>query len=233
MLTPILPASARWTGRGAPPSTYSLFELRQGSPALVYAALGRDACEAELRKRHIAFTRAGDAPGVTVPVRLDGPLHGIAFRSGIAESRRVHAHGEVIDGRLVLALDDFAATLAPHDFVEARVISAYRTAKENGCTTKYEGEQHCAALAVDVASFKRRDGSSLVIERDFHGHIGALTCRSPAAPRPSTPAATELWEIACSAAGREFQVVLTPNWNAQHKNHFHLELTTHDWVLVR
>ena len=34
-------------------------------------------------------------------------------------------------------------------------------------------------------------------------------------------------------AGRQFQVILTPNWNAEHRNHFHLELTTHDWVLVR
>jgi len=37
----------------------------------------------------------------------------------------------------------------------------------------------------------------------------------------------------CGAAGENFLVVLTPNWNAEHRNHLHLELTTHDWVLVR
>ena len=46
-------------------------------------------------------------------------------------------------------------------------------------------------------------------------------------------AARELWDIACGAAGKDFLVVLTPNWNAEHRNHLHLELTTHDWVLVR
>ena len=71
------------------------------------------------------------------------------------------------------------------------------------------------------------------IERDFHGRVGTLTCRSAAHPWPETPAARELWDIACGAAGKNFLVVLTPNWNAEHKNHLHLELTTHDWVLVR
>ncbi len=33
--------------------------------------------------------------------------------------------------------------------------------------------------------------------------------------------------------GCELQVVLTPNWNAEQRNHFHLELTVHEWVLAR
>ena len=64
-----------------------------------------------------------------------------------------------------------------------------------------------------------------MVERDFHGKIGELTCREP--PK------NELWEIACGAAGKQFQVVLTPNWNEEHHNHLHLELTVHDWVLAR
>jgi hypothetical protein len=86
---------------------------------------------------------------------------------------------------------------------------------------------------VDVAAFKRRDGTVLNVERDFHGRIGTLTCRGGTHPAPETPAADELWELACGAAGRTFLVVLTPNWNREHRNHLHLELTTHEWVLVR
>jgi hypothetical protein len=139
----------------------------------------------------------------------------------------------LVDCRLALALDDFAAAIADRGIVEVLTLSAYRSRAESGCTRKYDGEQHCAALAVDVGSFKQRDGTVLNVERDFHGRIGTLACRNDEHPTPETPVAKELWEIACEAAGKNFLVVLTPNWNSEHRNHMHLELTTHDWVLVR
>jgi hypothetical protein len=224
-LRPWMPTSATWRGRGPPPTNFSLFEIPQGSPVLAYASLTRDACEAELGKRKIAFHRAADLAGVRAPVHLDGPLHGVTFHS-----RATHTE---LDCRLVLALDDFSVTLAAHDIVGANVFSSYRTPNENGCTNKYAGEQHCAALAADIGIFEKRDRSVLHVEKDFHGKIGLLTCKANVGPRPATEHAKELWELACGAAGRQFQVILTPNWNEQHKNHFHLELTTHDWVLIR
>jgi hypothetical protein len=223
-LVPWMPASA-WHGQGIPPKQFSLFAVPEGSPVLGYAALDRDACEGALRKRGIPFRRAEETGGVRAPIRLDGALHGVGVHSPLPPAQRANARAELIDCRLALALDDFAATLAPRGIVDVTHVSAYRSRSEGGCTVKYPGEQHCAALAVDVASFTKRDGTKLVVERDFHGRIGLLTC--------SEPARNELWEIACASAGRQFQVVLTPNWNAEHKNHLHLELTIHDWVLVR
>ena len=225
-LVPWMPASA-WTGKGVPPKQFSLFGVPEGSPVLAYAALGRDACEAELTKRSVAFVRAEDVSGVRAPVRLTGPLRGVAVHSPLPPAQRARSRADLIDCRLAVALDDFAAALARRGIVEVVHLSAYRSSKEGGCTAKYPGEQHCAALAVDVASFTRKDGSKLVVERDFHGKVGALTCAT-GAPPPN-----ELWDIACSAAGKQFQVILTPNWNAEHHNHFHLELTAHDWVLAR
>lgn len=225
-LVPWMAASA-WTGKGVPPKQFSLFAVPEGSPVLGYAALDRDACEGELRRRSVPFTRAEDVAGVRAPVRLAGPLHGVAIHSPLPVAARARSRADLIDCRLAIALDDFAATLAARDIVEVIHLSAYRSNKEGGCTVRYPGEQHCAALAVDVASFLKKDGTKLVVERDFHGKIGSLTCRADAAPP------NELWDIACTSAGRQFQVVLTPNWNAEHKNHFHLELTVHDWVLAR
>ena|SRR5213078_4163306 len=141
--------------------------------------------------------------------------------------RRATSTRELIDCRLALSLDDLAVALAARDIVDAEWSSAYRPAAELGCTAKYRGEQHCAALAVAVTSFGKRDGTRLVVARDFHGKIGTLTCGTGEPPR------NELWRIACDAAGRQFQVVLTPNWNAEHHAHLHLELTAHDWVLAR
>lgn len=222
-LVPWVPASA-WHGRGIPPKQLSLYDVPQRSPVLRYASLDRDACEAELRRRGVAFERAEDTPGVRAPVRLGRSLHGVDVHPAFAHAPRSQA--DLVDCRLALSLDDFAASLAARGIVEVAYLSAHRTKKEYGCTAKYPGEQHCAALAVDVASFRKQDGTRLVVERDFHGKIGTLTCATE-------PAKNELWEIACAAAGRQFQVVLTPNWNFEHKNHLHLELTVHDWVLVR
>jgi hypothetical protein len=232
LLVPYLADSA-WTGKGPPPTDYSIFAVPEASPAPGYASFDRDTCEAELQSRHIDFARAEDTPGVRAPIRLTGPLHGVSIHSMLPPAARAHSHADLVDCRLALSLDDFAASVAQRGIIEVRTLSAYRTRKEWGCTYKYDGEQHCAALAVDVASFKKSDGTVLAVERDFHGRIGALTCRGDAGPSPPTPAARELWDIACKAAGGTFLVVLTPNWNSQHRNHLHLELTTHDWVLVR
>jgi hypothetical protein len=226
-------ADSEWGGKGPPPTDYSIFAVPEASPAPGYASLDRDACEAELQSRHVDFVRVEDTPGVRAPIRLTGPLHGVSIHYALPSAARSRSRADLVDCRLALSLDDFAADIAHRGIVEVRTLSAYRTRAEFGCTAKYDGEQHCAALAVDVGSFKRRDGTVLNVERDFHGRIGALTCRNDAHPTPETPAASELWDIACNAAGRDFLVVLTPNWNSEHKNHMHLELTTHDWVLVR
>jgi hypothetical protein len=226
-------ADSAWAGHGPPPTAYSIFAVPEASPAPGYASLDRDTCEAELLSRHVDFARAEDTPGVRAPVRLKGLLHGVSIHSALPAAMRPRSRAELIDCRLALSLDDFAAAIAERGITEVVTLSAYRTRAEFGCTYKYDGEQHCAALAVDVGSFKRRNGTVLDVERDFHGRIGMLTCRGAAHPAPETPAASELWDIACTAAGKNFLVVLTPNWNAEHRNHLHLELTTHDWVLVR
>jgi hypothetical protein len=233
--SPLVPyvEQAEWTGKGPPPTDYSIFAVPKTSRAPGYAALDRDACEAALENRHVAFVRAEDTLGVRAPVRITGPLHGVSIHSGLPPAARARSHADLVDCRLALSLDDFAASIARRGIVDVVTLSAYRTRAESGCTRKYDGEQHCAALAVDVGSFKRGDGTVLDVERDFHGRVGTLTCRGDASPTPQTAAAKELWQIACDAAGTSFLVVLTPNWNREHHNHMHLELTTHDWVLVR
>src|SRR5262249_43024075 len=124
--------------------------------------------------------------------------------------------------------------LASHDIVEMVHLSAFRPRSAHGCTPKYAGKQHCAALAVDVGSFRRKDGSVLDVERDFHGRIGLGTCFPNVGPKLPSPSANELWSFVCDSARRAtFNVILTPNYNAEHKNHFHLELTPDaGWMLI-
>lgn len=173
--------------------------------------------------------------GVQAPVRLRGPLRGVSIHSGLPPKERERSIYETFDCRLVLALDDFAALIAQRDVVEIIHLNAYRPKSQHGCTARYWGLQHCAALAVDVRAFKRKDGSVLEVERDFHGKIGLGTCASGVGPSPDTPAAAELWSFVCDAARRAlFHVMLTPNYNAEHRNHFHMEITPEaGWMMIK
>ena len=201
--------------------------LRYDAPNLNYGWLDREHCEAELTRRAIEFGEATIA-GVLEPVRLRGPLHGVAIH---ADGRSVH---DVLDCRLALALDDFAELVAQSDVTEIDYTGAYRSKRELGCTAKYDGLQHCGALAIDVTAFKRSDGTTLQIQRDFHGQIGLDTCVDGVGPVKATHDADLLWSFACGAAERAlFNVILTPNWNADHRNHFHLEITPDaGWMMV-
>lgn len=80
-LGPPWEAVSEWNSVGIPPKQFSLFDIPPQSPVLAYAALDRDACEAELRRREIAFERGQATPGVRAPIRLRGPLHGVAAHS--------------------------------------------------------------------------------------------------------------------------------------------------------
>lgn len=193
------------------------------APAMRYGALDKTACENELGRRNVPFERVDSARGVVAPLRLTGAVSGVTYRSMLPEKQRKTAAIDILDCRLVLALDDFAKILARHDVVEVVHYSVYRPAKITG-----NGRRHAGALAIDAAIFKTKDGRKLDVEKDFHGRIGARPCPAPAG-------VPELQAIACEAASaRLFNVILTPDYNWPHRNHFHMEVTAGaKWMFVR
>jgi hypothetical protein len=203
------------------------------SAAYRYGEMSAADCEAELATRKIPFTREPATKGVLAPVRLSGPLHGVTFLTDVSEKQRPTTPWEIADCRLVLALDDFSAILERHDIVEVVHYSMYR-APDKGWPADKLGTRHNGALAIDAAKFTDKDGKTLVVDKDFHGAIGAKTCGDGAAPSPVTPAATRLRSILCETVAEHlFNVVLTPNYNRPHHNHFHLEVTEGvKWFLV-
>jgi hypothetical protein len=206
----------------------------ESAPAVRYAKLDRLTCEAELGRRGIPFTAVDEARGVLAPVRLRGPLHGVTFRTGLPASQRATSVWEIVDCRLALALDDFAAQLAAHDVVEVIHFSVYRPPVATWPGGK-QATRHPGGLAIDAGSFVKKDGTILQVERDFHGHIGATTCGNGAGPVPATAESRELRAILCDAAdARLFNVMLSPDYNWPHRNHFHLEVTAGaKWFIVR
>lgn len=202
------------------------------APAHRYGAMSRDECEAELSARGIPFHRES-ARGVLAPVRLEGRLHGVDFRTNLGEDRRASTPWEIADCRLVLALDDFAAILEAHDIVEVRHYSMYRVPPKRWADDRI-GTRHHGGLALDAARFIRKDGTKLDVLDDFKGRRGSKTCGKNAR-KPKTEAARELRELVCSASDQQlFNVMLTPNHNRAHKNHFHLEVTPGvSWMMLR
>jgi hypothetical protein len=226
-------ADARPPATRAAPGRFTAPADAATTPAVRYGALAPADCYAELDARGIAYARE-TARGVAAPVRLTGPLHGVTFAADVAAKDTATTPYAIADCRLVLALDDFAALLAAHDVVKVRHYSMYRPPPRSWADDKI-GTRHDGALALDAAHFVRSDGSSLDVLDDFHGAIGdAPTCGADAHPHPATPAAAELRAILCEAVdARLFNVVLTPNYNKEHRNHFHLEVTAGvKWFLV-
>lgn len=86
------------------------------------------------------------------------------------------------------------------------------------------GTRHPAGLAIDVALLKKRDGQWISVARDFGGKIGAKTC-GDGVRTADTPEGRELRSLVCEANDQGvFTYVLTPNFNAAHYDHFHMEI---------
>jgi hypothetical protein len=200
-------------------------------PARRYGAMTATACERELRARGVSFALVPEARGVLLPMRLTGPIRGVTYHTGLPERSRATSPYEIVDCRLALALDDFSQILAEHDIVEVVHYSVYRPPTPRDLRGGGLGTRHPGALAIDAGSFIKKDGSKIVVEKDFHGGIGQRACG--VAP-PADANAKELREIVCTAADQKlFNVVLTPDYNWQHRNHFHLEVTPNvSWFII-
>ena len=205
-------------------------------PAIWYGSLDRGRCHEELYRRGVAFHEVTTkTPGVLAPIRLQGPVNGVVYRTELAPAKRATVPWEVFDCRLVLALFDFSAILRSHGIAEALMFSAWRPPGKNWPDGQ-QAKRHPGALAIDIKRFRRWDGSVIDIKRDFHGRIGHTTCGDDAdPPRQATEASYTLRAIVCQAASwKIFNSVLTPNYDEPHQDHLHLDITAGaKWFLVR
>ena len=81
--------------------------------------------------------------------------------------------------------------------------------------------QHAFATAIDLANFRTAAGVTHSVNDDFVMN-GSPTCP----PRAVNARDRLLKEVACwMFDARVFHIVLTPNYDAAHRNHFHVDLT--------
>lgn len=192
----------------------------KSSPASRLAGLSGAQCLAEVARRKLGVTRfRGAAVGVATPVRVTGPIEGVRFVTPGGKS----PYG-ILDCRLALALSELAPLLKRYDVVEARIDNMYRPHAH--LPGKNKPSQHSYGLAADLTRLKRADGTELVVERDFQGAIGEPVCGQGARDRAELSSdAVALRDLVCQASRSGlFHHILTPNHDAAHRDHFHLDI---------
>lgn len=198
--------------------------------AMETAALSRHACLRALVRARVPFAPVHSGmSGVAIPVIVTGPLGGVTVRA--MRNRTVY---EPMDCALALALLRFARVLRSHGVRELRHLSIRRPADETELRRHPFLARHLGGLAIDAAVFVLDDGTEYDVAREFHGQLGAPVC-GPEARVLRTPGATLLRALFCDAARLGiFHVMLSPNYNDDHHNHFHLEVTRSvQWRFVR
>jgi hypothetical protein len=192
-------------------------EAQQVSRRIANASPGQ--CREEVRRRKLSVTLLGGVAGVAAPVRLAGELSGVRF---VAPGRK-SVYG-ILDCRLAVVLDELAKLLAARGVVAVQVDNFYRP--RSRLPGRKKKSQHAYGLAIDIYGFTLADGTTLVVEHDFHGTIGSTPCGPDADRGPDgNPQALALRNLTCAIAqSRLFNHLLTPGYDRAHSNHLHADI---------
>jgi hypothetical protein len=200
---PIEPSPLRFSAAPGVP-TYADGRPRPFAPELIATEFpGGDACLQQLRVVGVPFQALDDKRGVETPVAIEGPIGGVRYWT-------VGAGPMVSDCRLVLALAKVSPELRGMGISAIRFSGAYsyRMAKVGRLSL------HAYGLALDVHEVTA-DGQSYVVARDFRRGL----------PNGCASDAPLLNRLACRFSQlRLFQELLTPDSNADHRDHLHIAL---------
>lgn len=213
-------------GDGCRPGYFCGLEGRYNEPAVQQAVCqpGDDpdapACLALLDERGIGYTPAGNAretpagvPGavcdVVDAVRVSSPINGVTYRY-VSHDVAQPMYGRCELAQALYALSDM---LQEFDIVEVGHIGTYNCRAIAGTN---RASEHGNGTAIDLAWFRRADGLVANVEQHWeHDTVDFQTERGRL-----------LYEIGQQMYERRiFNIVLTPNYNAAHDNHFHVDLT--------
>lgn len=199
-------------------------QLTPQSFARRFANLSPSACMQALRAAKLPYKPwGGPAKGIANPLRLSGPVAGVVFVSPGGKS----PFG-LLDCRLLLALREFARVLASHDVVRVQLDNMYRPQSKLPAARRGKRRppsQHAHGLAADITRFWLKDGAVLRVAEDWQGELGEPACGPSAKLKDPTTAAIRLRNLVCAVAAEGiFNHMLTPGFNAAHRDHFHFDI---------
>ncbi|NLN63108.1 MAG: hypothetical protein GX146_09550 [Myxococcales bacterium] len=218
--------------------------------ATAIAQLSRAQCFDILKRARIATEPVNeDAPFVEMPLRLTSPVEGV--RIAPKWTPKGQTRHDIMDCRLVVALIPLAREAKMRGAEDIRFFSTYRplTRPESTCAKGAAGKtcrqqqerwkkaeagklsQHHRAIAIDIHGFTMADGRYISVLDHYERRDGSPPCQD----KPKTPEGIFLKELACALhAARAFHVMLTPNANKAHHNHFHFDITPKaNWFIIR
>jgi hypothetical protein len=167
-------------------------------------------CHAALDERGVAW-RPARRPGIAIAVELAGPLGGVTYVPPAAEPL-------VVDCSLAVSLAEAGRYLVALGLVEARWSSAYARRNVRGSDRP---SKHSFGLAIDVPRWSGPALGVLSIAADYEQGLGdGIDCLG----QPATQAGAILKLAQCQLARSGlFFLVLSPDYDDAHHDHFHLE----------
>jgi hypothetical protein len=180
-------------------------------------------CHAWLALYQVEFTEGPDNEGVADPVTATVPINGMPYRYVDSTSPRSTMFA---DCELILSLARAAPLLRERGIVEVADIGIYNYRCIGGGTPPDcpNGiSQHAYAKAIDLAEFTDTAGEVSSVNDDWViDPSGTATCEAETEPGKDA----FLHELICSLKDAAvWNIVLTPNYNSDHRNHFHVDLT--------
>jgi hypothetical protein len=173
-------------------------------------------CHALLDRIGIRYTIPAPLMGVVDPVRVSFPINGVNFRYA---SYTAAVNPLTMDCRLAVAIYHLTRELRTRwDVTDLVHLGVYNYRPIAGTMTL---SQHSYATALDISNLRTSNGTTHSVLNDFVAN-GRPTCP----PRASNARDLLLKQVACwMNESRVFHIVLTPNYNAAHRDHFHVDLT--------
>ncbi len=175
------------------------------------------------------YTVGPASRGIVDPITVKMPINGVPFRSGAGLRTTMLA-----DCSLAKSLFLAAPYWRKRDIVEVRDLGVYnyRCINNSGtppnCTIGLS--EHSFGNAIDLASFLDSAGEVYSVNDDWVIDPDDKTCTAPTEPGKDTM----LHEMICELkAAKIWNIVLTPNYNALHRNHFHVDLTAGSDFITR
>jgi hypothetical protein len=164
----------------------------------------KQTCTAELAAREVSYKHA-KRPGIAQAIEITGPVAGVTYTG--------HAP-LVIDCSLAVSLHEVGRYLRALGISTVKFSSAYSVRNVAGTN---KPSKHSYGLAIDIHAFE-----SLSVLDDYEMGLGDnVDCLG----KPSTQNAAVLKVLQCQLVRSGlFSLVLSPDFDAAHRDHFHLEV---------
>jgi hypothetical protein len=175
-------------------------------------------CQQRLGQEGVIFRAASIKPSRPVgrddlecevidPVMVAGQVRGVSFK------RRGEVVPLLMSCEMALAVSKMASVLAEIQISEVTHLGVYN------CRATRSGKrlsQHGLGTAMDIVSFKTESGQRLSVSKDWERGV----------TDPRTKSGRLLLDIARRLhRGYVFNIILTPEYNEDHHDHLHVDLT--------